>query len=529
MPKAVGYVDAYQDKKFLAKCFIPTRCYKDALEPEVNFICGRRGTGKSAIVLNIKNQDKYDYKDHIEGTQFYQQFITTLKPYVFDDNHLDCTYIFQTIWKHLILTTAMNSVIATKYKTDYDYISSEDSPIYEYLKSKRFLGKRPLSLWQKIITGLTKAILSKSNKPTFVSEVLKQVTKVLENDDFVAAEQAFKEHLSGGSKCLVIVDTILDFFKKEELFIACVEGLMYAVLDLSCEKYSANLEIKCCIPGEVYPHMKMWEKSKVKDHLIFLQWSPKDLIRMISKRLMYHIVVKNDTNETEFNSINWDNYKEVKRKVWNRYFPKHILNVKKSEEETHVYILRHTHHTPREIIRIVNEIVNECECELFEELSNQNLQTAIVKGVHEAVKSTVQELVDSNQYLIPNLNNILLNSFQSKPKVLTIGEVRQNLAASRKYWKQSPSLIEEDNVIVELIAMGFLGLVLNFHENKDYMYKTKFSYLNSDVGLDKECYLAIHPLFYDAYNINRDLERYVYPASGLIASWNDLDSITDAT
>jgi hypothetical protein len=137
----------------------------------------------------------------------------------------------------------------------------------------------------------------------------------------------------------------------------------------------------------------------------------------------------------------------------------------------------------------------------------------------------MQELIDSNQYLIPNLNKILSNSFNSKPKVMSISEVRQCLSYSRKYWKQSELLTEEDNVIAELVSIGFVGLVLNYHDKNSLVYKTKFSYLSSDIGLDKDCYLALHPIFYDGFNIKRECSRFVYPATGLVATWNDLDNI----
>jgi len=57
MAKPVGFVDAYQDKCFIDKCFIQTRCFRESLEPEINYICGRRGSGKSAIVLNLSRKN----------------------------------------------------------------------------------------------------------------------------------------------------------------------------------------------------------------------------------------------------------------------------------------------------------------------------------------------------------------------------------------------------------------------------------------------------------------------------------------
>jgi hypothetical protein len=323
--------------------------------------------------------------------------------------------------------------------------------------------------------------------------------------------------LSVGPKCLVVVDTILDYFKKEEIFISCIEGLIYAVLDMTCTKYHKNLEIKCCIPGEVYPHIQTWEKTKVQDHLVFIEWTAKDLIRMISKRLMHHLVADRGAKVREFKEINWENYDDVKRKAWDRYFPESVINAVGKEEETHTYILRHTQQTPREIIRIVNEIIRDSfGCGESDDLNCSILQLNIVKGVHRAVKLTMNELIGSNQYLMPYLDKILSTSFQSKTKIMSIQDIRKYLSYSRKYWKQSELLIDGDNVILNLISIGFIGLVLNYDEENSFMYKTRFYYLSPDIGLDVDGYYAIHPIFYDSFNVKRDKSRFVYPVSDML-------------
>ncbi|MGR0481027.1 MAG: P-loop ATPase, Sll1717 family [Candidatus Electronema sp. V4] len=527
MAKAVGFVDAYQDKSFLDKCFIQTRCFRESLEPEVNYICGRRGSGKSAIVLNLKKQKKYHYIDDIKGVEFYQQFVDILKPHMFEGEHVNYVYVFSTIWRHLILTTAMNAIISSAYKSDYDCITGSDTLMYEYLKSEKFLGKRPLSLWQKLINVFKKSVNEIGGKQTIAGEILKQVTNILENDDFIAAESALKERLSCGPKCLVVVDTILDYFKKEEVFIACIEGLIYAVLELTCTKYHQNLEIKCCIPGEVYPHIQMWEKTKVQDHLLFIEWTPKDLIRMISKRLMYHLVSARSAKQREFKDINWENYNDVKRKAWDRYFPDSVVNAVKKIEDTHTYVLRHTQQTPREIIRIVNEIISNSfgHEDDFDNLNSSDLQLNIVKGVHKAIKLTMNELIGSNKYLMPYLDKVLSISFQSKTKIMSIQEMRKYLSHSKKYWRQSESLVDGDNVISDLISIGFIGLILNFNDEKSIMYKTRFYYLSPDIGLDVDGYYAIHPIFYDSLNIKRESSRFVYPVSDLMENEYNADDI----
>lgn len=513
MVDRVGFIDAYQDKKYLHKCFIPTSCYYASESSDNNFICGRRGTGKSAIVINLMNNGDYQYKDTVEGPEFYQQFVRSMQSTDLED--LDPKYLFETIWRHLIISTAMNAVITKKYKSGYSYISVNDSPIYEYLKKIEFLGKKPLSMWQRTIKALKATIKGYGNKPDFLSRLMSEVSGLLENEDFNIAEASLLKHLNNSGRCLIIIDTILDYFNKENLFKSCVVGLINAVLSLTCGRYTENLEVKCCIPGELYPQIEMWEKSKVKDHLVPLEWSTKDLLRMISKRMFYHMVLEKIESEERFTIIEWNNYNTVIRTVWDRFFPNSIRNMRNQKEQTHVYILRHTQHTPREIIRIVNSIFSEITTsDIGADLDSRIIRRAIVKGVHQSCIDTADELIGSNQFIIPNLRQIISTSFQGKPKVMHISDARKWVSNSKKYWKLNNSkYMEEDLVIHDLFSIGFLGSV-DGYKAKGYALKTIFSYTGGNLGLSKDCYLAIHPLFHDTFNINRTVNnKFIYPTS----------------
>lgn len=515
MPKKVGFLDAYEDQVFLSKCFIPTRCYEDAQKSVTNFICGRRGSGKSAIVISLLKNNKYTYADHVEGPEFYNQFILSLKKNNLEE--IETSFLFKTIWKHLILITAMNSILTPDI---LDLASPDDKPMYDYLKNNDFYGKKPLSTWQKIISTL-KETLSKSSKHAIINELLNKLTDLLENKDFRLAEKSLLYHINKGRKCLIVVDTILDYFKKEAMFVNSILGLITAVLELTSNKYSKFLEIKCCIPGEVYPQLQMWEAAKVDDHMVFLTWSPKDLTRMVSKRMMYHLLLINIAKKSEFNSIDWRNYKEVKRNVWDRFVPDEVINLNKLNEKTHRYILRHTQQTPRELIRLMNEVIGYLEYSAEEQKHDaEQWKRTIIEGVHKTCAKTVNELIYSNKYLLPKLREILTISFQSKPKIMNINDVKKYLFNSKELW--GDTFTSKEHLMLEaLIKIGFLGLVLHYPTDKNIVM-TSFSYLNPDVSTDPNCFLAIHPMFYEMFNIKQEDGKIIQPTSNL---FNYLSSI----
>jgi hypothetical protein len=512
--KPLGFLDAYEDIHFLEHCFIETSCYKKSLANSTNYICGRRGTGKSAIVLKLMGDDKFRHKEEVKGHEFYQQLLLELKNEPVPD--ISRRYVFQRIWKHLILVAAMSAIVGDI--TDAHWIDGRLAPMYEYLKKNRYFGQRPLSLWQRIVGAAGGLVRKYRGKSELANILLGYLTELLESDDFIKAEQALRAYLAKETRCLVVIDTIMDNFERDEMFVACVEGLLLAVLDLTCQKYSPCLEVKCCVPGEVYREIRLYEMSKVRDHVVELNWRPKDLMRMIAKRMHYHWVLQGRIPIADFRHIDWASYHTTKEQVWDRYFPKYIVNNRRIEEPTHVYLLRHTQLTPREMIALLNNILYE-----YETRADEDLSTAIRVGVHDVISNTVSELIISNQFLMPNLEQMLATSFEGKPKIMSISEVRKALGSSKTFWKDEElDPTTEDLLIKKLMAIGFLGIVVGQDSENSHVIKCKFAHMVPDILAlgGKDTQLAIHPIFYERFNIQPVTDKIVYPVRQSYDSWN---------
>lgn len=504
--ESIGYLDAYEDKKFLRTCFIETDQYSRALEADTNYICGRRGSGKSAIVMRLQECGKYKHYGEVRGAQFYQQLQSHLRNREIPG--LITKHLLSTIWRHLIILSAMNAVIQ-------DYKASDDLPemvkkIDAYLTEADYKRDSPISLWKDILSGVRSVITGEKVVDDYSNPFMAFVQDRTNEDLFDEAECQLKAYLSRKeNRCLVVVDTIIDRFERDDFFVDCVAGLVDAVLEITCQKYSPFLEVKCCIPGEVYPTLKLWEISKVEDHLVTLNWRAKDLIRMISKRLLFYLVRQGKEKDELFQSIDWDDYDEVRSKAWSRYFPDEISNNRSLSEPSWTYVLRHTHLTPRELIRIANMFIRELESG-----PPFALEGAIRKCVHDSISKTVSELIVSNSFYMSNLEHILETSFGGAQNIMTVREARQAVVKSKSFWKndaQEP--IIEDNVIDWLLQIGFLGVVVTSALPKDHFVKCKFAYLVPErVSLPKDRFLAIHPMFYERFNIAPfDEGKVIYP------------------
>jgi hypothetical protein len=502
---SVGYLDAYEDEAFLRTCFIETENYRRALQPDTNYICGRRGSGKSAMVMRFQESGKYRHYKKVDGAEFYEQLLILLRHNPIPG--LTSKHLFRTIWKHLIIVAAMNSTIGP-YK-DPDELSDTLTGINDYLTLTETKRKGPAALWEKTLHAVLSVSRSEKAKSDPANMVLSFVNNLINEQVFREAEARLKSYLSRSSnRSLVVVDAIIDKFERDEFFLDCVTGLLEAVLELTCQKYAPFLEVKCCIPGEVYPHLKLYEISKVEDHLVRLDWRPKDLVRMISKRLFYYLVISGTETQSNFDRVDWANYDDVVQRAWRRYFPPHLLNNRSVEEFSLTYILRHTQLTPRELIRIANAFIRELECD-----SPSGLDEAIRKSVHDSITRTVQELLVSNSFYLPNLDRVLDLSFGGVERVMSVQTARKLVAKSKSFWKTtSAEPVIEDSIIDYLLQVGFLGVVVSSPSSDDRFLKCKFAYMVPErVSLDKDRLLAIHPMFYERFHISNACDKLVYP------------------
>lgn len=517
--KPIGYMDAYEDKIFLDKCFIETECYEKSISKDCNFICGRRGSGKSAIVIKLLENEKYTYTANVKGDEYYSILLDAIEQNDLANNIV----LFKEIWRVLIVTTAMNVILQKEYSSS-SLIASPDTPMYNYLKNIDFLGNKPFALWQKIIHGATKALSSSANSGNLSVNLCKHIAEVFNNADISEAEESLKKHLASGGKCLIIVDTILDSLVEDKInLFDSVKGLFLAVLEMSCMKYAPNLEVKCCVPGEVYSNIAMWNSRKIKDHLVPIQWEKGTLTRLISKRLMYHLVKKETVSADEFERINWKSDVRVWKDVWMRFATQTIVNLAGKREDTHEYLFRHTQHTPRELIAIMNNVIDYiANIDVVKDLNKQQLQEYIINGVHDACSETADEIINSNAYAIPELETILYMSFLGQQKIMTANILKTNLRKARDIWKRHSSMYNSDYVIKILARIGFIGLILSKNKDKTKAY-ARFSYLRDDIGISTNSTYAIHPIFYEKFSIQQDKKIAVIPVSDKFVCTPEID------
>ena len=98
----VGHIAAENDEEYLFECFVDNKALSIALDIDDRgmILCGRTGSGKTAIVKYIERNKK---SSRIEPVEMAMQYITNSDIIRFlNDIGADLDILFQTIWKHVL-------------------------------------------------------------------------------------------------------------------------------------------------------------------------------------------------------------------------------------------------------------------------------------------------------------------------------------------------------------------------------------------------------------------------------------------
>jgi hypothetical protein len=119
----------------------------------------------------------------------------------------------------------------------------------------------------------------------------------------------------------------------------------------------AGIDIKCCVPAEMFDVLYRTSVNPDKDfHKIqFLNWSSEELFRIAAHRLKVYLYLRDRTQLDDLESID-TRIRSALWSFWWQFLPREVTNKLGQLEHSPIYILRHTHLLPRQLIMILNSI-----------------------------------------------------------------------------------------------------------------------------------------------------------------------------
>ena len=147
---------------------------------------------------------------------------------------------------------------------------------------------------------------AKEDKDYFIATNLYQkILSKLNDESFLIALEDLRSHLNKDNKIVIIIDTVEQYYAKEEMFRKAVQGMMQEVYEIKLIEKNKWIDIKLFIPDELYEDFAGWNPNKAFDSTVFLSWKYKELLHFICRRYMTYIEMNYDSRTAAIYKEKW--------------------------------------------------------------------------------------------------------------------------------------------------------------------------------------------------------------------------------
>jgi hypothetical protein len=467
--------------------FDHTHFNREALSPKVFLIIGRRGAGKTALSQFFSFQQLMPRVTTIEVDEpaAFQQLMSKIAESAASTREVAIPRLVK-IWEFVIWST-----------------------IFWQLQDKD-----PRINAAVMFTDKTDQV------STFIRQVLKTlVSNFLDGDnltdeleDFIGNERVQKAkkavlEVVRGSKVIIALDTMENYAVRDESMMRSMGALIQCASRFSRNYARHGIYLKVFVMAEIFPYLKeevSLNPLKFIHDEIYLQWRPKDLMRLISWRYDRYLKQHNLLRQT-INKVDWDNHHDVLREKWEPYWGKKIRTRQGLIEETFPFVLRHTQLRPRQLIVLCNSVARHAQvAETFPEFGPDS----IIEGIRSAEKRLAEEVMNSYSSVYPGAARIA-EALSGLPLIFKGNELDKRAPQTASQWPPGEYSSYAFRQFVS--ELGIVGRVRHVSEKKGIV-EADFEYAgDSRISLLVNDQCVIHPMFYKKLNIRMTRNLCVYP------------------
>ncbi|ALC87378.1 hypothetical protein AM499_17330 [Bacillus sp. FJAT-22090] len=468
----MGDYVAENENHDLVHYFLETAEYKEALIAQQVLFVGRKGTGKTANLLKIKNELTIDKRNFIisiqpQGHEFegVLNILNNLK------NESEQAHLIESVWKHLIYTE-----IAKQY---YEYLDSlplhyqknkDEQEFIDFVKQNERLINADFTLrLENIVSNLTSSL----KKSDSTEQQRYKVSEYLHDNIIKHLRNYLGKVLEKREKVTILIDNLdkswndkADLKKLSELLF----GLLNVVHKISDEfqknsyKYQkVNISLIVFLRSDIFSRITSYASEIDKVPIKHLSWSDYSLLfRVIENRIKY--------------SNNGITSPDV---LWNQYFCQEVNGIPLKKYIENLILPR-----PRDIIFLFKMALQEAVNRGHVKVEEEDFKSAEFAYSDYAIKSLFPE----NGGRIEDIE-IIFYAFAGEKSILTQEEIENCI---KKYSKQN--INEVLNILCE---MTFIGQEIA--EDEYEYYSEKRSRKITDILAEK---LAVRNSRSKRYKIN---------------------------
>ena len=470
----LGDIRAEADKEMLDVAFLETTEYKALRDTDnYNFVVGRRGTGKSAIFIKLKEHWQFNKAIKLLTLSITEHDSITAQEYLkkFGSDYRMMRAASRVAWKHTILLE-----ILYQLKNNYKINKFEErTSIDNYLNKYKAIHLSDIT--SKLCNNLEMYLAKCGQVPTIGDFV--NFHKITDLDKIIKILIDFL-----GIRVIFIMDGLDEGWYPDVTATAFLGGLSTAVS-----------EISTIFKNTIYPviflrdniaraiaHLDSDHSRNIEGSTLRLHWSDNSLLHLVAERLRHAFDFKNIENDI---------------KVWNRFAQKGLSN-----REGFKSCLHHTLYRPRDVLTLLNQSYI---------YATKESRTAIVDEDIQAIANSIStnrlnDLHKEYGIVLPGIKEFtaLFSGFSSES---TIGETLNLLQSGiDTVTYQDPSerdfaiFSSPEQILYALYSVGFIGI----HNNKENTYI--FCHDGStakEINHDKSARTIIHPCYWEALGCAR--------------------------
>jgi hypothetical protein len=492
-----GSVEASTDADLL-DLFVRVPHALKATDPSVAVLTGRRAAGKTAVAVFLeKGPDPgFDVVVHFDKKKLLTQLLllderdrlnrkrnaAVVRTALTSDQFVD--YWLFALWHG----------ITSQLLTTQSFLSVVDKALFQVI------AQEVIDLSSTADDILYAAVADQYTRDVALLRILQITGEFRKSYTFDVLEKMVQDYLNAGYRIIVVADTIEDYRVRNELVDRALSGLLTAWAGFAGKINNKNLHVKCFFPAEIYSYLKIgapFNIRKVEQHMVHLRWTPKQLRKMLSKRLghwlyEHHPEVAIELGLPDATEANLDKI------VWSRLFPSTVVNKQGIEEDTFIYVARHTQLHPGQLIWLCNVIAEKAsddEC-----FPPRILSRHVIAGVNDVESEIATSVLAPYSPVYPNIAKIFQEAFEGSPNLISYRDFSELYKKALHVWPQSD--YEADRHTFERMALES-GVVGKLRKETDKYYVAYFEYDSKDeLRLRREDLCAVHPAFYDFLAIN---------------------------
>lgn len=503
-----------------AAFFLPTSSYLDFRNKDILFVFGQRGTGKTAMMnmllheVNYHRIAEYGFAWIIDQEEAYHNISIHCHSNKFNDlSKDDLEHLLKTEWEWIFNISAMASVANASFQKEKE--DKNISTIMKYLRDKKVLDydDHSFRFKKKIIHQLMENIIGEFKQDDIPSpvklgiNVLNLIKKLLFTTEYQSAKSALSNILNSKNQtCLVMVDSKEKYALNDEIEQAIVTALVETTREFYINEKDNHVLVKVAFPSEFSSYIEIPNEEKTNSNTMFIIWTYRDIICFIAKRYYRSI-------HTTWNKGTLDRFNDfdVAQHFLYQHFPPKIFYGNNMTFDTMAYIIRHTHKKPRQVIFLLNMILNIANGEKGD--ISKISEPQIINGIHSNLEGLANGCLNMYKQIYKEADIIVKHGLKGANSYFDYSSFDKLL--NKVHSVRAPLGISLNDVKRLLFSAGVLGIQesrCDLQNHNIAIVEARFEYQIKDIiTLGNEDIIVVHPMFYEPLEIRVDVNTFVYP------------------